>query len=139
MLALILVLLVAAATMLVAVEIKCEKIARFNKAENCCYFNKSTVIDVNNVTIGDLENGYVHGISFFRNEKIKFLAVKVYEKFRNLREYSAGYTSIKEVSALNFEKLSSLEILNLEGNKIESIPDDIFQGLYKLSKIKLGK
>lgn len=81
----------------------------------------------------------VCGISFDWNQKVKFLPVKVYKKFPNLAIYSAVGASITEISASNFEKLSSLEVLNLYNNQIKSIPDDCFQGLTKLYKINLGK
>lgn len=139
MLAAALFFLVAAAAKLEALEISCEKIGPYNSVKKCCFFKGTTVIDVANVKMGGLENGDVYGITFSGNDKIQFLPVNVYKKFPNLEIYSAVYAAVKKLSASNFEKLSSLEVLDLSDNDIESIPDDCFQGLLKLIKLNLRK
>lgn len=135
----VLVFLVAAAVKLEAVKITCEKIERCNSVAKCCYLDETTVINVTKVTMDDRKMGDVHGIFFDENKNIQFLPVNIYNKFPNLRLYSASTANIKEVSALNFKKLSILKVLDLEGNQIKFIPDDCFQGLLRLHEINLSK
>lgn len=134
-----LVFLVAAIGNLDAVEIACEKIAVKGEYENCCFLNAMTVISHKNVTFAGFENAFVFAIFLESNKKIQFLTMKVYKKFPNLRFYFAGFTSVKEISALNFERLSSLEQLDLRGNEIAFIPDFCFEGLSKLNEIDLSE
>lgn len=138
MLAIVLVFLMVAAAKLENIEINCERIDRFGSVEKCCYLNDTTVIVDINVTLGGLEIADVHGISFVQNKKIQRLPVKIYKKIPNLVFYWISSASIKEISALNFEKLLTLEVLDLSDNQIEFIPDYCFQGLSKLSKIDLS-
>lgn len=138
MLAIGLMLFVAATSELKAIEINCEKIDRFARFAKCCYLNETTLISAVNVTFAGLENLEVQTILFDWNEKIEFLPIKVYKKFPNLEVYSAKFDLVKEISALNFEQLSNLRLLDISWNQIGFIPDDCFQGLTKLYKINLG-
>lgn len=65
-------------------------------------------------------------------------AVQVCEKYPNVEVYLAPNASIKEISALNFERLSNLKLLDLRRNQIKFIPDNCFQGLTQLYKINFG-
>lgn len=135
MLASALVLIIASACRLEAVEINCEAIKHCSRFQKCCYLNGTTVIDELNVTI---ENSDVHAVVFELNNKIEFLPIDVYEKFPNLEVYLSKEAAVKEISALNFGRLSNLKLLDLESNQIEFIPDDCFQGLFKLHQIYLS-
>lgn len=139
MLAIVLVLLVAAAAKLEAVEIDCEKKDRYKMFAKCCYLNETTVINSSNVSMGGLEMADLTGFFLNNNKKIQFLPVDVYKKFPNLEFYSASEAGIKEISALNFKRLSSLMFLDLSRNQIEFIPDECFHGLFRLSKLRLSK
>lgn len=135
MLMTILVFLLTSAVKIEAVEIDCEKIDRYHRGVKCCYLHETTVIDVINTTMGGLEIADVQEIWISGNKNIQYLPVNVYKKFPNLEFYSAYGAGITEISALNFERLTNLKILNLSENNIESIPDNCFQGLFKLSKV----
>lgn len=138
MFAIVLVFLIAATYKVETAKFNCRRIDRFKSVEKCCYLDSNKVIDVNNVTFGGNEIADVQGIYFEHNKKIRFLPVKVYKKFPNLVFYMASNTVIEEILAANFEKLSSLKILDLYDNKIEFIPDDCFQGLTKLYEMNLS-
>lgn len=133
-----LVFFIIAAVKLEAVEINCEKIDRYKRFEKCCYLYE--VISETNATFSGLENSEVQAFRLysFIISKSGFLPVKIYKKFPNLKVYIASSASIKKISFLNFEKLKDLNLLDLNKNQIESIPDDCFQGLIKLQKIDLS-
>lgn len=135
MLATAVVFFVAAVATFEAAEIPCEKVDVYDTFKQCCYLNETAVIDVANVTVAGLENSEVDAILFDDNSKIKLLPVNLYKKFPNLENFQARNASIKEISALNFQRLSNLEYIDLEVNQIEFIPDDCFQGLSKLNVI----
>lgn len=121
-----------------AAEIRCEKIILFDLSKKCCYLNSTTKINEIHTTLADLESFEVDAILFDNNKKIEFLPVKIYKKFPNLESYLARNTSVKEISALTFEKLSSLKLLDLRENEIESIPNLCFDDLIKLNLLRLG-
>lgn len=55
----VLALIVTVAGKLEAMEIKCEKIASYDRFEQCCFFNGNSTIGEKNVAIDDMENGDV--------------------------------------------------------------------------------
>lgn len=122
-----------------AIEIGCEKVARLDKYQNCCYLNATTVIDAANVMLSDIENPNVDAIWFQNNKKIQFLPVRIHKNFPNLETYLARNASVKSISALNFERLINLKFLNLRANEIEFVPNYCFEGLIRLEEIFLGK
>jgi Leucine-rich repeat (LRR) protein len=73
------------------------------------------------------------------NKNTSFLPEKVVEKFPNLKEYRAMTLKIRVIGKVNFEKLSKLEILNLEDNFISSIESDTFDDLVALEYLLLGE
>lgn len=138
MFTIILMFVLIAACKLEAVEIDCEKVDHYERFEKCCYLDGTTEIREINDTIADLENTDVDVILFRGKEKNEFLPVNVYEKFPNLEVYLATKAAVEEILALNFQSLSKLRLLDFSDNLIKSIPDDCFQGLTKLNKIKLS-
>lgn len=81
----------------------------------------------------------VKGIEFFGNVNVSYLPVNIAEIFPNLVGYGAGNCSIKSISKANFQGLTSLKELLLFENFIETIPNNIFDGLTSLEFINLGK
>lgn len=138
MLAIALVFLTAAVMNLEAAEINCEKINSLDLYGNSCYLDEKTAISAVNVTIVDLENDVVLVILFRNNKKIQLLPINIYRNFPNLEIYFANNASIKEISALNFRRLTSLNFLDLSSNQIEFIPNFCFTGLSELGTIYLG-
>lgn len=128
-----------AAGKLAAIEISCERVDRFDTFQKSCYLNETTEIRAVNVTVNGLENSEIETIIFDYNKKIRFLPLKVYKKYPNLKQFLARRAAVKQISALNFEKLLSLKILSLLGNEIEFIPNDCFQGLTQLQELFLSK
>lgn len=137
MLIVLLATIVAVFSQLEAAEINCTRIEHKTRYKIYCRLDNNTVINEDNVTFAGLENSEVNRIVFDKNQDIKLLPVKVYEKFPNVIEYWAQWIGLKKISALNFEKLWNLKILQLGFNKIEFIPDDCFANLNKLFKIAL--
>lgn len=134
----ILMAIVTVASGAVAAEINCTDIFQLSKVRVACSVGNTTEINQDNVIFSGNKKFVVNLLWFERNDKIIFLPVKVYEKFPNLKTYSAFNVGIREISALNFEKLWDLGILNLSGNQIEFIPDDCFKKLHKLFETNLS-
>lgn len=119
-------------------EIKCERIFPYHNYKKCCYFDKTTKINSINFTIDIQEIPEIDAILFDNNKNVVFLPVNVYKKFPYLKYYHAKNASVKKISALNFEGLSSVKLLNLESNQIEFIPNYCFEALTKLNEISLS-
>lgn len=139
MLALTFVIFFTAVIELKAAEINCEKFDHFDKYKRCCFLNATTTIGANTITMAGLENPDVDAILFQNNRNIQFLPVKVHKQFPNLETYLARNASVREISALNFERLINLKFLNLRANQIEFIPNYCFEGLIRLEEIFLGQ
>lgn len=139
MLAIGLVFLVAASGTLEAAEINCEKVDRFDTFKKCCYLNSMTAISSIDSNVAGLENFNVDAILFNGNRKIKYLPINVSKKFPNLETFLAKNAFVKEISALNFERLSKLKFLDLRENQIKFIPDYCFEDLIKVNTILLSK
>lgn len=119
-------------------NIFCEKIELFKGTKKCCFFNETTTVSETNITIGDFIDHDVSAVLFNDNKKILFLPINIYVNFPNLEFYFAENASVKEVSALNFKLMSNLKWLDLRLNQIEFIPNDCFEGLFKLIGLNLG-
>lgn len=137
MLAIVLAIVVTAASQLKAAEINCSRIDRSKEFTVVCRFEKTFIISEDNVTFAGLENPEVDEIWFDVNKNIEFLPVQVYKKFPSSERYLAANLAIKKISASNFEKLVNLRTLVLTDNQIEFIPDDCFKNLNKLFEINL--
>jgi Leucine-rich repeat (LRR) protein len=73
------------------------------------------------------------------NVKILYLPVKTSEVFPNLLSYQAAMCGIKAISRENFFGLSQLKQLSLYNNSIETIPNNVFEGLTSLEMLSLCK
>lgn len=133
------VIFLTAVVKLKAAEITCEKFDGFDKYKKCCFLNVTTTIGANTISLAGLENPDVDAILFHNNKKVQFLPVQVHKQFPNLETYLARNASVREISALNFERLINLKFLNLRANQIEFIPNYCFEGLIRLEEIFLGK
>lgn len=138
MFAITLIFVLALASDIGASEIICEKVANYEVFEKCCYLNKATVISDPNVTFSGSEIYDVNAILLLENYNIEYLPVNISKNVPNLEFYLAGRTIIREISALNFAKLSNLKFLGLQNNKIEFIPNNCFQDLTKIQEIDLS-
>lgn len=126
-----------------AKEVECERVSDFNSGGSfgsvkTCFMDKKTTIDTPNVTFSTRDNS-IGAISFRYNNKIKFLPIKVDEKFPNLLSVQAVRCSIKEISKLNFKGLSKLTFLDLSSNQIEKIASETFEDLTSLEELYLCK
>lgn len=138
MLSIVLIIFAVSVGQLETVEISCEKFVHVFPSKKCCYLNENTVISAVNFTVADLEHGEVDGILFNDNKDVGYLPVEVYKKFPNLVYFWASNTSIKEISALNFDRLSSLDYLGLANNQIEFVPNFCFESLIRVEYINLS-
>lgn len=103
-----------------------------------CWMKEKTSISSSKFTISSELEKDVEALSFRENKRINFLPIKVHEKFPSLLVYGSSQCSIKEISKANFEKLSKLKILWLDGNEIEIIATDVFEDLSSLIKLRLS-
>lgn len=120
------------------VEIICERFVSSSLKEHCD-MTKKTAINAANFVIADLPDEDIKGIDFYDNKKIEYLPYKIYKQLPSLIEYLAYSCSIKQISKENFEKLSSLEVIRLENNRIQKILGNTFKGLERLKKVDLSK
>jgi Leucine-rich repeat (LRR) protein len=110
---------------------------RPNEDRRTCHVVGTMINDSGRVFAGDRDKT-INQVSL-NNKNTSFLPEKVVEKFPNLKEYRAMTLKIRVIGKVNFEKLSKLEILNLEDNFISSIESDTFDDLVALEYLLLGE
>lgn len=87
----------------------------------------------------DIErNLKVKGFMANNNKNLEFLPVDVGEDFPNLLAYSASRCCLKGLVYSNFKGMTSLQHLDLQHNKIESIESKNFHDLKSLRYLKLS-
>jgi Leucine-rich repeat (LRR) protein len=104
-----------------------------------CFMMDKTIIDEEDYSISNPKDTKVSGLLLEHNQSIKFLPVKVAEKFPNILGISAFDCNIKKIFKANFENLNKLTEIHLHGNKIETIYSNTFEDLVLLQHIFLGK
>lgn len=123
--------------------ITCESIGSCSTSDDhndvCCIMTQKTKIPGSSYTIVNPKNGTVQALDFNNNRNIDFLPVLVISVFPNIVEYDARNCSIKSISKENFERLHHLKLVYLQGNQIETVRGDVFDGLNKIEDIDLGK
>lgn len=137
MFAILFLLFVLAAGKLEALEISCNQV-NGTALGSSCFFASTAVISEKNISLADLGNFSVDAIMFADNKKIEFLPVNVYKQCPITQFFVARNLSLKEISATNFERLTSLHFLDLSTNLIRFIPNFCFEGLIKLKHIILS-
>lgn len=85
------------------------------------------------------ENDKIKGLSFQNNNKITFLPIRLHLRFPDLVAYSASHCALQEITNANLFNLRKLRYLWLEGNQIETIEQNVFEGLVAIRKIDLSK
>lgn len=73
------------------------------------------------------------------NSNIKFLPVKIAEKFPDLLFLTAASCDIKIIKAENFKSLWALKKLDLTNNQIENIESEVLEDLQSLEYLWLGE
>lgn len=92
-----------------------------------------------NYTIKDRKNGSVQALDFNNNKNIEFLPVRVASRFPNIVELDARNCSIRSISKENFDRLHYLKLVYLQGNQIEAVSSDTFDGHNLIEDIDLGQ
>lgn len=122
--------------------IECEfnQLIREHEILTFCQFPPDTKIHEKGYEISKSQkNESVKMISMFDNKNISFLPVKIDFIFPNLEIFYAYNCAIEEIAGENFMNLHHLQQLSLDGNEIKKIPSDIFQGLFSLQILTLGR
>ncbi|CAG9809794.1 unnamed protein product [Chironomus riparius] len=96
-----------------------------------------SIFDDNFEISGDKSES-VKGLYFKPNNNIKFLPVKLNEKFPNLVVYAANNCSLSSLKYEHFTNLSKLQILSFGTNQISSIEQDAFKDLTYLKFLFLN-
>ena len=124
-------------------KISCEIILDFDAGLNgilkSCDVSSSVKINSTKARFSDVSNQAVSRLHLSNNKNIFFLPENIDEKFPNLLQYEAKYCEILIITKTNLKNLGKLRKLNLWGNKIEKIPNDVFQDLVGLEVLSLGK
>lgn len=119
-----------------SIEIACDDDECFD--EPCCFITE-TAINATDTTLSGPEDETVSLLDISRNRKIKFLPIRVGDKFPKLTSYVADRCDITKISLENFENLFHLGTLNLYGNRLTTIESDTFHDLVSLKILKLGE
>ena len=122
-------------------QVSCEKIENYGwyfGSSKTCYMDKTTEINSADTTIASRDES-IEGLRFWGNKKIKFLPIKVSEKFPNLLGLEAGLCSLTTISTANFKGLNKLRFLGLQYNQIKKIRSDVFEDLVALEYLYLCK
>lgn len=80
----------------------------------------------------------VETISLAYNKRIEFLPDNIYKTYPNLKSYDAAACAIRNISKANFVNLQKLSSITLDGNLIERIDANVFDGLNLLQEIFLS-
>lgn len=104
-----------------------------------CELPRTIDINSSDVTISNEKDGKVDLIDYSENKKVKYLVAMVNLKFPNLRYYFADDCAIQEIFQKNFQLLSKLKFLYLNGNQIKRIKSDTFEDLTSLKELGLGE
>lgn len=94
-----------------------------------CALNSSTIINSTGFTIGSPLDETVLELYLDDNTKVKFLPHDIGGKFPNLESISAWLCGLEAISKENFQELSKLRRLAINGNKIREISADTFEDL----------
>lgn len=81
----------------------------------------------------------VTGLVFSFNRNVFYLPVNVSASFENLQAYVAVCCSVEDVFVENFEGLVNLIMLDLRGNKIQSVASAVFGDLVALKFLRLSQ
>lgn len=100
--------------------------------------SNNTAISAPNTTVSFTPDEAMEGVWLEKNKAIKYLPIRIYEVFPNLREYWARECSITAISKKNFKRLAQLKELFLSSNLIETVPSNAFEDLVKLRWVRLG-
>lgn len=105
--------------------------------EPCCLLTESA-IDGSDFIISGQEDEAVRLFDSSRNRNVKFLPIRVGDKFPGLVSYVADRCRIQEISKFNFENLFHLRTLNLDRNRLQAVTTDTFTDLISLEILLLG-
>lgn len=103
-----------------------------------CELDEGVRIDTRDIHFTERDDS-VTGLVFSFNKNIFYLPEKVHENFENLQAYVAIRCSIEDIFKENFERLTNLIILDLKGNKIQSISNLVFGDLENLRDLRLSQ
>lgn len=140
----VILLLTLASRQAFAKEVSCESVEVYKYDQGpvgsviTCFMNRATAINSTGVTILWPRDETIEGLQLQMNFRIQFLPERVGEKFPNLLIYHAFVALITEVSKVNFQGLSKLQVLLLSSNKIERIASNTFEDLTSLEVLYFG-
>jgi len=123
-------------------QVECEQFenfdyGRYGGVQKTCHLNTRTSIDSPDTTISSTNDTTVEGIDMDNNYQIQFLPFEIYKSFPNLVALSAHHCSIKAITKDNFKNLNKLRIISMGTNPISKIPDDAFERLESLEHLDL--
>lgn len=120
-----------------AIELSCEK-TKYDDFLGTC-FMKNTAINARKITIKRNESHNLTTINLFNNPNTTYLPEDLHESFPALELMWSGRCRIKTIEKKNFEKLSTLKVLDLSYNRISQIDSGTFDDLVSLSYLHLGE
>lgn len=96
-------------------------------------------IESPNVFMVPSKEAHSTNLDFLLNRKLFYLSIQTKENFPDFKILLAPSCNIKEVSKLNFQKLSTVKKVWLQSNLIKTIPERVFDFLETLTQISLGE
>lgn len=123
-------------------EISCEKVEADielpKDSRKRCVLTQTTKINAGGFLINSPRDESVERIDFAYNKQIEYLPENISEAFPNLKVYDAAACAIRKISRANFVNLKSIQKLFFDGNLIERVEGDVFEGLTTLEFIYLS-
>lgn len=103
-----------------------------------CLLLKTTVIDAPGHSVTIPRDESIKNVMYAYNKHIEYLPDNIYKSYPNLTTYDGAACAIKNISKSNFVNLHQLKTIFLDGNLIERIEADVFEGLTMLERIYLS-
>lgn len=123
-------------------DASCEKVKDVNSQAadllKKCLLTESTVIGNSGFILNSPRDESIEVVTFAYNKKIEFLPDSIHLVYPNLKTYDAAACAIKSIKKSNFENLDKLKTIFLDGNLIERIDADTFEGLTEIQEIYLS-
>lgn len=123
-------------------EISCEKVEVVNElpmdSRKRCVLSQTTKINAGGFLIKSPRDESVERVDLAYNKQIEFLPENISESFPNMKVYDAAACAIRRISRANFVNLKEIQKLFFDGNLIERVEGDVFEGLTTLEYIYLS-
>ncbi|CRL05560.1 CLUMA_CG018070, isoform A [Clunio marinus] len=107
-----------------------------------CFISTTSIIDPNTRIMSWLEGKHRDGKSFddveaisFKNTSVHYFPLDLDKFFPNLRIVKIENCGLKSITRSDLNGLENIDTLFCPGNRITSLPNNLFTGMYKLRSV----